>query len=107
LSWLHGEKPQYWEQFPEDTVACLTIPTFDFDAIGGMQTEVLLNIIHNYRFVDAPTSLFDIFQICILPNCGVMAVKSFRYDFRRIDIINDPVSILLTRRSEYYYFVTL
>jgi hypothetical protein len=72
-----------------------------------MQTEVLLNIIHNYRFVDAPTSLFDIFQICILPNCGVMAVKSFRYDFRRIDIINDPVSILLTRRSEYYYFVTL
>lgn len=98
---------QKGRQFKQGCVAHIVEPTLDEDAVVRLEREVLSDIIHNDGLVERTTNPAQILDEGDSRRRAMLTVESEGDATLFVDLIEDPVSVVLHRSCEDYYFVDL
>jgi hypothetical protein len=83
------------------------VPTLNGDPILSLTLEVVLNVVNNDRFLQVSAQTGEILYIHSVLQSGVVSVESVRDKPLLVQVINDPVGIVLQTRCEHCHFVVL
>lgn len=75
-------------------------PSPNLYAVCRLQAKVILNIIDNYWFIDAPAGFLEVFKVGLSFKAWVVPVYTLRYSFGWVDPINYPIGVSLASGCE-------
>lgn len=100
--------PQDWSQFEEGLVLhVIAEPRLDLNAIFRLSAEVLRHIVDDDDPFQVPAEQGQIFEVHWAVRHGVLSVKSELHALRGVEIVDDPVCVLLQRSGPNDDLVTL
>jgi len=94
-------------QFEQGGVAHIVEPTLDENAVVRLEREVLSDIIHDDGFVERTTNPAQILDKGDTCRRTMLPVESEGDATLLVDLIEDPVGVILHRSCEDYHFVDL
>ena len=88
-------------------VIWVIVPTLNGNSILSLALEVVLNVVHDDRFLEVSAQTGEVLDIDSILESGVVSVESMRDESLLVQVINDPISVVLQSRSEHSHFVVL
>lgn len=82
-------------------------PRFDEDAVVWLQHEVFSNVVYNYTFVEGPAYFTQVFHEDHASGRGMLSVQAVGDAFLLVDLVEDPVSVVLHGGCEDDHLVDL